>query len=75
MTSAQKAVKTKAARKAFRDQYGDESYEVVSRIVRGEKTGEIYDYAPHYVPWDSISSYRANVTRGTYDHVLADCNF
>lgn len=73
MTSAQKATKTRKARQAFRNHYGDESYNVVKRIVQGERTETIERNT--WTPMVSIDAYRANVTRGTYDHLLADCNF
>jgi len=64
---------TTAARAAFRVQYGHESYEVIRLMCEGYSKPAIEDITG--VPSLSLDAYQANLTRGTYDHVLDECNF
>ncbi len=52
------------ARQEFRKQFGDETYQVISRIACGWKNETIEDNLS--IPKTSIAAYKANLTRGTY---------
>ena len=62
MTSAQKAAQTRKYRKAFRTKFGDNAFEAVSCILKGQDNLS-FSHA-------SMAAYRANITRGTYDGYL-----
>jgi hypothetical protein len=59
---ARKAVKTTKARKAFRDHFGQNTYDAVKNLVNGQSGG-------------INAAIKANFTRGTYDSWIKDCNF
>jgi hypothetical protein len=67
--AAAKAVKTRKARTAFMTKYGFATYMVAAATVSGKKK-----MMPS-IDKMSIAAVKANITRGTYDKYLPDCNF
>lgn len=71
--TVKKAVTTRRARREFRDQYGEDTYQAVRYLVRGKNSGQVSVLTGIAVP--SVAAIAANLTRGTYDHVVDACNF
>ena len=63
--SARKAVRTRQARQQLKDKYGQVTYEVVRAL---ETQTPVWSDA-------HVAAIKANYTRGTYDHLLKNCNF
>lgn len=70
--AAQKAVVTTRARREFR-QRNEMAYEVTRLTAQGWTTQEIADEL--FLTGASVSAYRANASRGSYDFYLSRCNF
>jgi hypothetical protein len=62
-----------AARTAFRNKYGDVTYCVVNLLSRGYSKTAVAKITG--LPDSSVAAYAANLTRGTYDSVLTQCDF
>ncbi len=82
LTQQEKAGITMRARNAFRSTFGEDTYEVVSLLSEGYSTTEVSDITQ--ISRTSVSAYKANLTRGTYDwsnhnngtnYSIAACNF
>ena len=64
---------TRQARKEFRDTFGRDAYDVVSRIEKGHDTDTIVDRTGLTV--GTVAAYRANHTRGVYSDFVPGCKF
>jgi trans-aconitate methyltransferase len=67
--SVKAAVNTRRARTNFLKRYGQETYDVVRDLVKGQT--RVVDW----IPTSSLAAYKANLTRGTYDDFLRGCQF
>ena len=72
MNAAKKAAETRKARSEFVQTYGTEAYDVVSMLASKMSDHHIMDLT--WIPRSSLAAYKANLTRGTYDHILSRCN-
>lgn len=71
--AAKRANVTRAARKAFLSRYGCDTYDVVKLTLKGQTTEQILTTT---MLWrTTVAAIRANLTRGTYDTYLKNCNF
>ena len=73
MTAAMKAVRTRKARQAFVNSYGETTAMVVRGLIRGQDEFDLM--------WETgidqaqLAAYKANLHRGTYSAHLRHCNF
>jgi hypothetical protein len=73
MTRAQKAARTRKARKELKETYGAKTATVLRGLEQGHNDLTIMWSAS--IDDFQLAAYKANLTRGTYDHLLFDCNF
>jgi len=73
LTPAQKAARTRAAREGLKNRYGVDTYNVVRSLQRGESTVRAAVSAGVWP--ETAAAIKANLTRGTYDNFVGDCNF
>ena len=64
---------TRRAREAFLTRYGAESYHAIMLLSRGRTTEEVGEELG--VENMVVGAWKANLTRGTYDKYLKNCNF
>lgn len=69
---AKKAVRTRKARQAFKQAFGEVVYLTVDGLVNGLTTKDIAGIMNTSV--GSIAAIKANLTRGTYNAAMKNCN-
>ena len=68
---AKRAVRTRQARDRLFHKYGCMTYDVLQALARGKDPTDLL----WSLTYESLAAYKANLTRGTYDDLLNDCNF
>jgi hypothetical protein len=72
LSTAQRAVRTRKARQDFVKKYGQDSFNVVCILENGGSTLDAELRA--VLPRTTVAAIAANLTRGTYNYALANCN-
>lgn len=74
MSPAQKAVRTRNARQALMEQYGETTFFVLRDMLKNKMDDEdVCDY--NLITDTQLAAYKAHLTMGTYDYALRFCNF